>query len=195
MAWTGVVPAGRPARLIFLTTSVGAAVRAPWPSGFWLSCRRGSPSCSVPYRGYRAPVSLARSKPPTVREDVAAAPEGSRRLAGRRAARKWLDALSGFCPELAGLRADGRETHLEFARMLADRVAWRDGTTFHSREARCQLAGRGETAWKEFRRHLESWGGGWLGTVRPGRIYYHRKTGKVRHEAAVHELAVPRSAL
>jgi len=140
-------------------------------------------------------VSLARSKPPTVREVVAAVPEGSRRLTGRRAARKWLDALSGFCPELAGLRADGRETHLEFARMLADRVAWRDGTTFHSREARCQLAGRGETAWKVFRRHLESWGGGWLGTVRPGRIYYHEKTGEVRHDAAVYVLCVPRSIL
>lgn len=149
----------------------------------------------MPYRGYRARRSLARSKPPTRREILAAVPPGSVRLRGRHAARRWLDALSGFCPELAGLYAPGRETHLEFARLLAGKVSWADGTTFHSRAGRCELAGRGETAWKVFRRHLETWGGGWLGTVRPGRIYYLPETGETRHDAAIYVICVPRSVI
>lgn len=147
------------------------------------------------YRGYRARRSLARSKPPTRREILAAVPPGSVRLCGRQAARRWLDALSGFCPELAGLYAPGRETHLEFAGLLAGRVSWADGTTWHSRAGRCELAGRGETAWKVFRRHLETWGGGWLGTVRPGRIYYLPETGETRHDAAIYVICVPRSVI
>src|SRR5260221_6841920 len=53
------------------------------------------------YRGYKARKSLARSQPPTRREILAAVPEGSVRLKGQRAGRRWLDALAGFCPELA----------------------------------------------------------------------------------------------
>lgn len=144
------------------------------------------------YRGYQARATLARSKPPTRREILAAVPDGSVRLKGRRAGRRWLDALTGFCPQLAALKANGRETHLAFAGALAGRVSWADGTTFHSREARCQAASRGQTAWKVFRRHLEAWDGGWLGTVRPGRIYYLPETGETRHDAAVYVLCIPR---
>lgn len=128
-------------------------------------------------------------------EIARAIPSGSRRLRSRSIERQYLDALTAW-PDLAELRADARRNVLEFAKWLARSASYADGTTWHSREYRCQLAGACVSTWKAVRRRLEAWG--FLGTVRAGTAQRFSRPMALADpdapgEAAVYVLCVPRA--
>jgi hypothetical protein len=147
------------------------------------------------YRGYKArKPGLARVRKVGRAEIMAAidrqAP-GSRRLRGRHAGFQYQLGLS-LMPQLAEIRADGRESAEAFAAELARTVRYEDGTTFHSRTARSRAAGRCESTWKAVRRLLETAMA--LVTVRKGCKYWD-EDGSTRNDAAVYVLVLPRAIL
>ena len=108
--------------------------------------------------------------PPSRLEIAAAVPAGSRRPWDPH---QWLSAATTE-PGLADLRADARRSALEFVRILARHVDWRDKTVWRLREVMCAEIGSPRdpgrplsvTAWKAARRWWEA--RGYVGTVRGG---------------------------